>query len=47
MTLSDCIGHCFIEDGWARLMPLSRRPHISVGKPSCDEDEPPGEGVVA
>jgi hypothetical protein len=45
--LSDCIGRCFTEDGWARLMPLSRTPRFPVGEPSGDEEEPPDEGVVA
>ena len=45
--LSDCIGRCFTEDGWARLMPLSRTPRFPVGGPSGDEEEPPDEGVVA
>jgi hypothetical protein len=29
--LSDCIGRCFTEDAWARLMPLSRRPRSRSG----------------
>jgi hypothetical protein len=45
--LSDCIGRCFTEDGWARLMPLSRTPRFPVGEPSGDEEEPSDEGVVA
>lgn len=48
--LSDCLGRCFTKDGaqkWARLMPLSRRPHFPVGKPPGAEEEPPDEGVVA
>jgi hypothetical protein len=45
--LSDCIGRCFSEDGWARLMPLSRTPRFPVGEPAGDEEEPPDEGVVA
>jgi hypothetical protein len=46
--LSDCIGRCFTEDGWARLMPLSRTPRFPVGEePPGDEEEPPDEGVVA
>ena len=45
--VSDCIGRCFTEDGGARLMPLSRRPHFPVGEPAGDEEEPPDEGVVA
>ncbi len=45
--LSDCIGRCFTENGWARLMPLSRTPRFPVGEPSGDEEEPPDEGVVA
>jgi Replication-relaxation len=45
--LSNCIGRCFTEDAWARLMPLSRRPHFPAGKPPGEEEELPGEGVVA
>jgi hypothetical protein len=45
--LSDCIGRCFTEDGWARLMPLSRTPRFPVGEPSGDDEKPPDEGVVA
>jgi hypothetical protein len=45
--LSECIGRCFTKDGWARRMPLSRRPRFPVGKPTGDDEEPPDEGVVA
>lgn len=48
--VSDCIGRCFTKDGpekWARLMPLSRRPHFPAGEPPGDDEEPPDEGVVA
>ena len=45
--LSECIGRCFTEDALARLMPLSRPPHIPVGQPPRDEKAPPDEGVVA
>jgi hypothetical protein len=48
--LSDCFGRCFTKDGeqrWARLMPLSRRPHFPAGEPPGDDEEPPDEGVVA
>ena len=45
--LSDCIGRCFTEDGWARLMPLLRTPRFPVGELSGYEEEPPDEGVVA
>jgi Replication-relaxation len=45
--LSDCIGRRFIEDRWAHLMPLSRRPHFGVGKAPGDKHEPPEEEVVA
>lgn len=46
----ECIGRCFTKDGeqrWARLMPLSCRPHFPTGKPPGDDEEPPDEGVVA
>lgn len=48
--LSDCIGRCFTKDGeqkWARLGPLSRRPHFPVGEPPGADEEPPHEGVGA
>lgn len=44
--LSECIGRCFTEDAWARLMPLARRPRFPVGE-LPGEEEPPDEGVVA
>jgi hypothetical protein len=43
--LSECIGRCFTEDAWARLMPLARRAHFPVGE--LPDEEPPDEGVVA
>jgi hypothetical protein len=45
--LSDCIGRYFTEDGWARLMPLSRTPRFPTGESPGDDEEPPDEGVVA
>jgi hypothetical protein len=45
--VSECIGRCFTEDAFARLMPLSRPLHIPVGGPPRDEKAPPNEGVVA
>jgi hypothetical protein len=44
--LSDCIGRCFIEDRWAQLGPLARRPHFPIEMPPGDPVEP-SEGVVA
>jgi hypothetical protein len=43
--LSECIGRCFTEDAWVRLMPLARRPRFPVG--ALPDEEPPDEGVVA
>jgi hypothetical protein len=43
--LSDCIGRCFTEDAWARLMPLARRPQFPIG--ALPDEESPDEGVVA
>ena len=45
--LSECIGRCFTEDAFARLMPLSRPPRIPVGQPPDVAEAPPDEGVVA
>jgi hypothetical protein len=48
--LSECIGRYFTEDGaqrWARLMPLSRRPHFGVGEPPGGQEGASDQGVVA
>jgi hypothetical protein len=45
--LSDCIGRCFIEEGWTQLSPLSCRPHFPTGVLPSKDGGDPRAGVVA